>query len=161
MDTSLEGGCACGAVRYRLASAPMFVNCCHCTWCQRETGSAFAINAIIETDRVELTNGATEPIPTPSESGVGQIIHRCPACHVALWSHYGGRRIAAFVRAGTLDKPNPVKPDAHIFTRSKVAWLALPADQPAFEIFYEMDKQWPAESLSRRDAAVAKAGAPA
>ena len=161
MDTPLEGGCSCGGVRYRLASLPMFVNCCHCTCCQRETGGAFAINAIIETDRVELTNGATEAVATPTESGAPQIIHRCPTCHVALWSHYGGRKIAAFVRAGTLDKPNPIKPDAHIFTRSKVAWLALPADQPAFEIFYEMDKQWPPESLARRDAAIAKAGAAA
>ena len=99
--TQLEGGCSCGRVRYRLASAPMFVNCCHCTWCQRETGSAFVINAIIETDRVELTRGSTMAVDTPSESGAGQIIHRCPTCHVALWSHYGGRTRSAFVRAGT------------------------------------------------------------
>jgi hypothetical protein len=157
MEKTLEGGCSCGGVRYRLASAPMFVNCCHCTWCQRETGSAFVINAIIETDRVELTKGETDAVLTPSESGAGQIIHRCPTCHVALWSHYGGRKIAAFVRAGTLDKPNPVKPDAHIFTRSKLRWVVLPADQPAFEIFYDMQTQWQPESLARRDAAAAKA----
>ena len=135
----------------------MFVNCCHCTWCQRETGSAFVINAIIETDRVELTKGETEGVLTPSESGTGQIIHRCPTCHVALWSHSGGRKIAAFIRAGTLDKPNPIRPDAHIFTRSKLPWVVLPEGQPAFEVFYEMDKQWPPKSLARRNAAAAKA----
>src|SRR5580692_10266470 len=135
MDADLEGGCACGAVRYRLGAAPMFVNCCHCTWCQRETGGAFAINAIIERSCVEVTGGEAEAVVTPSESGEGQIIHRCPTCHVALWSHYGGRKHAAFVRAGTLDKPNPVKPDAHIFTRSKLPWVNLEGGAPAFEIF--------------------------
>ncbi len=151
MTQTLQGGCACGAVRYRLASAPMFVNCCHCTWCQRETGSAFVINAIIETDRVAVT-GETLAVATPSESGTGQIIHRCPACHVALWSHYGGRTKAAFVRAGTLDKPNPIKPDAHIFTRSKLPWVSLDGGAPAFEVYYDLDQQWPAESQARRKA---------
>ncbi|HEX3917575.1 MAG TPA: GFA family protein [Caulobacteraceae bacterium] len=151
MSPDLEGGCTCGAVRYRLASRPMFVNCCHCTWCQRETGSAFVINAIIERDRLEVT-GETEAVATPSESGAGQLIHRCPTCHVALWSHYGGRTRSAFVRAGTLDDARAVAPDAHIFTRSKLPWVVLPADQPAFEIFYELETQWPAESLARRAA---------
>src|ERR1700742_44445 len=103
MTQTLTGGCACGAVRYRLADAPMFVNCCHCTWCQRETGGAFVINAVIERDRLEVT-GETLAVDTPSESGQGQIVHRCPACHVAMWSHYGGRTYAAFVRVGTLDR---------------------------------------------------------
>src|SRR5947209_7525031 len=125
MTRPLQGGCACGAVRYRLASAPMFVNCCHCTWCQRETGSAFVVNAIIETTRVEVTEGETVAVATPTESGTPQLIHRCPVCYVALWSHYGGRKYAAFVRAGTLDKPNPIRPDAHIFTRSKLPWVSL------------------------------------
>jgi hypothetical protein len=156
MTQSLEGGCACGAVRYRLASAPMFVNCCHCTWCQRETGSAFVINAIIETSRVEVTAGETLAVATASESGAPQIIHRCPTCHVALWSHYGGRTQAAFVRAGTLDKPNPVAPDAHIFTRSKLPWVNLEGGAPAFEVFYELETMWPPESLARRKAALAK-----
>jgi hypothetical protein len=156
MTETLEGGCACGAVRYRLLDAPMFVNCCHCTSCQRETGSAFVINAIIERDRLEVTGDPIEVV-TPSESGEGQLIFRCPQCHVALWSHYGGRRWAAFVRAGTLDRKDVVKPDAHIFTRSKVPWVVLPADQPAFEIFYDMAALWPAESLARRRAAEAAA----
>ena len=154
MKAALEGGCACGAVRYRLASRPMFVNCCHCTWCQRETGSAFVINAIIERARVVVA-GETEAVITPSESGRGQVIHRCPACRVALWSHYGGRLKVAFVRAGTLDDATAVAPSAHIFTRSKLPWVVLPEGQPAFEIFYDYQTQWPAESLARRDAALA------
>ena len=155
MTDPLEGGCICGAVRYRLAAAPMFVNCCHCTWCQRETGSAFVINAIIERERLDVA-GETVAIDTPSQSGTGQLIHRCPTCQVALWSHYGRRRQVAFVRAGTLDRKDAVRPDAHVFTGSKVPWVVIPADQPAFEVFYDFETQWPAESRARRAAALAE-----
>jgi hypothetical protein len=150
----MEGGCTCGAVRYRLESAPMFVNCCHCRWCQRETGSAFVINAVIEADRVTLTKGAAEVIDTPSASGKGQKIARCPACHVALWSNYSGAGPnIRFVRVGTLDNPDACPPQAFVFTESKQPWVVLPPDIPAFPIFYDMKTLWPAESLTRRDAA--------
>jgi hypothetical protein len=151
--SDLEGGCACGAVRYRLGDAPMFVNCCHCTSCQTETGSAFVINALIEADRVELLAGAPEPVMTPSESGKGQQIWRCPDCKVALWSNYGGAAdILRFVRVGTLDAPGALPPDAHIFTRSKLPWLRLPDGMPVFEAYYDSKSLWPAESLARRRA---------
>lgn len=146
----LAGGCACGEVRYHLTSEPMFVHCCHCHWCQRETGSAFALNALIETDRVALDKGATEAVVTPSESGKGQTIVRCPACHVALWSHYGGAGDAvAFVRVGTLDGPGRLPPDIHIYTASKLPWVVLPLDVPAVEGYYRGRDYWPAESLER------------
>ncbi len=132
----------------------MFVNACHCTWCQRETGSAFVINAVMETDRVILTKGRAQMIETPSESGKGQKIARCPACQVALWSHYSGAGPnIAFVRVGTLDDPAQCPPDAFIFTRSKLPWVTLPPEIPAFSIYYDMKTQWPAESLARRAAA--------
>jgi hypothetical protein len=150
-DQTYDGHCTCGGVHYRMTSAPLFVHCCHCRWCQRETGSAFAINALIEADRVEVLQGAVELVNTPSESGKGQKIFRCPRCRVALWSNYAtavGDRIR-FVRAGALDEPDRIAPDIHIFTASKVPWLTLPADVPAVEIYYERDKLWPAESLER------------
>jgi len=151
----MEGGCTCGAVRYRLESAPMFVNCCHCRWCQRETGSAFVINAIIEASRVTLLKGAVEVIDTPSLSGKGQRISRCPACHVALWSNYSGAGPKIhFVRAGTLDDPDAFPPNAFVFTDSKQPWVVLPPHIPAFPDYYDMKTLWPAESLARR--AVAK-----
>lgn len=133
----MDGGCACGTVRYRLNDAPMVVHCCHCTWCQRETGSAFVINAVIETDRVTLLAGEPDLVMTPSESGRGQEIARCPSCHVALWSHYpnAGRK-AAFVRVGALDAPGAVPPDVHIFTGSKLPWVRLPDGAKAYEAFY-------------------------
>jgi hypothetical protein len=147
----LEGGCACGAVRYRLNSAPMFVHCCHCTSCQTETGSAFVVNALIEADRVETLAGAPEPILTPSESGRGQQVWRCPSCRVALWSNYGGARdLLRFVRVGTLDEPAALPPDIHIYTRSKLPWVALPEGARAVEAYYDSKSVWPAESLERR-----------
>ncbi len=150
--TSFEGGCACGYVRYRLLSKPMFVHCCHCRECQRQTGSAFVINALIETDRVEVRAGDTEAVPTPAASGAPQIIHRCPDCKVAVWSHYGGRPELSFIRVGALDEPAALAPDIHIYTRSKLPWVALPAGVPAVEAYYDSKTLWPAESRARRKA---------
>ena len=126
-----EGACTCGAIRYRMTSAPLFVHCCHCTWCQRESGAAFALNAMIESDRLELLQGEPELVDTPSNSGKGQLIARCPGCHVALWSHYaGGGKAVAFVRVGTLKEPDRLPPDIHIFTSTKQPWIVLPPEIP-------------------------------
>jgi hypothetical protein len=152
MTDPLEGGCACGAVRYRLASAPMFVHCCHCRDCQRQTGSAFVINALIETDRIIRLAGDPAPVPVPTDSGRPHDIWRCPACQTALWSDYGGRPALRFVRVGTLDEPAALPPDVHIYVRSKLPWVALPEGVPAFEVYYETQKLWPAASLQRRRA---------
>jgi hypothetical protein len=149
----LEGGCDCGQVRFRLTSAPMVVHCCHCRWCQRETGASFALNAMFETDRVVSLGIAPEIVDTPSASGKGQKIARCPSCHVAVWSHYAGAGpVVSFVRVGTLDNPDLLPPDAHIFTASKQPWVLLSPDVPAFDGYYEREALWPAESLARRQA---------
>lgn len=147
---TIEGGCTCGDVRYRVTAPPMFVHCCHCRWCQRETGSAFVINALVEADRIEVLSGQVEIIDTPSASGRGQKIHRCPTCKIALWSNYAGAgdRIH-FVRVGTLDEPDRVSPDIHIFTSSKQSWVTLPADVPAVPEFYRFQDYWSAESIGR------------
>jgi hypothetical protein len=129
----------------------MFVHCCHCTSCQKETGSAFVINALIESAEVETVEGSPEPFMTPSESGRGQQIWRCPKCAVALWSNYGGSRdVLRFVRVGTLDSPHGVEPDIHIYTRSKVPWVRLPDGARAVEAYYDSSEVWPRESLERR-----------
>jgi hypothetical protein len=148
----LDGGCDCRAVRYRMRSAPLFVHCCHCRWCQRESGAAFALNAMIEADRVlELGDIAPELVHTPSASGAGQQIARCPRCRVAVWSHYAGAGpLLKFVRVGTLDEPDQLPPDIHIFTASKQPWLALPPGTPAVPQYYEREAYWPAASLARR-----------
>ena len=151
MSTSaIEGGCTCGEVRYRMTSPPLIVHCCHCRWCQRETGTAFALNALIEADRVELLAGEPEPIVTPSLSGKGQKISRCPKCHIAVWSNYAGAGDRfRFVRVGTLDTPDALPPDVHIFTMSRQPWVALAPDVPAFDEFYDRKAIWPAASIAR------------
>jgi len=156
METTFEGGCACRQMRYRLKSKPMFVHCCHCRDCQRQTGSAFVVNALIETDRVEKLTGETEAVPVPTDSGRPHVIHRCPSCRIAVWSHYGGVDRLSFVRVGTLDEPSALPPDIHIYTRSKLPWVVLPPKVPAFEAYYDSKQIWPAESLQRRKAVFAR-----
>ena len=147
-----KGGCTCGYVRYQMSATPLFVHSCHCRWCQRETGSAFVINALIENDRLELLAGTVTVISTPTRSGKGQKIARCPKCQVALWSHYtAGNSKISFVRVGTLDNPDILSPDVHIYIASKQPWVMLPQDIPRFSGYYSVVKLWPQESLARRD----------
>jgi hypothetical protein len=158
-DTSInfEGGCDCRHVRYRMVGKPLIVHCCHCRWCQRETGAAFALNAMIEADRVQLLSGEVVVIETPSNSGKGQRISRCPRCCLALWSNYAGAgEVLRFLRVGTLDDPDSLAPDVHIFTASKQPWVILPPGVPSFAEYYRSSQVWPKESLERRAAALAK-----
>ena len=157
MSTAREGGCACGEVRYRLTSDPLFTHCCHCLNCQRQTGSAFVINLLIEADRLELLAGDPQPVAVPRSGGKKQKIWRCPSCQVAVFSQYTLREVR-FVRAGTLDDPASVSPDVHIYTRSKLPWVTLPDSVPAFAVYYDAKALWPAASLERLDALKASAG---
>lgn len=153
---SLEGGCTCRALRYRMTSKPLFVHCCHCRWCQRESGASFALNAMIEADRVVLLQGEVEVVNTPSHSGKGQKISRCSACRIAVWSNYAGAGDAIrFVRVGALDEPDRLPPDIHIFTASKQPWVVLPSGTPAVAEYYKASEYWPRESLERRAALLA------
>jgi hypothetical protein len=156
MSVTREGGCACGAVRYRLASEPLFIHCCHCRNCQRQTGSAFVINLLIETGRVEVLAGDMQQVDAPRDDGSVQQIFRCPTCQVALFSHYGHPGVR-FVRGGTLDEPASVEPDVHIYTRSKLPWITLPGSAPAFDDYYDSKALWPAASLERLRAVLAPA----
>ena len=151
---AMEGRCACGAVRYRLTARPLFVHCCHCTWCQRESGSAFAVNAFIEASCVELVRGAPVQTVLPSASGNGQVLWRCAGCGVTLWSNYpqAGPRIH-FIRVGTLDDPSWAPPDIHIYTSTKQPWVVLPDGVPAVPEFYRPADYWPADSIARFKAA--------
>jgi hypothetical protein len=155
----LEGGCDCRAVRYRMKTKPLVVHCCHCRWCQRETGASFALNAVIESDRVELLQGNLETVNTPSNSGKGQKIVRCATCRIAVWSHYaGGGDAVKFIRVGTLDQPDHLPPDVHIYTSTKQPWVVLPAGARAVPEFYDRNEVWSKESLDRRAALLAASG---
>jgi len=154
MSETFDGGCACGALRYRMRSRPMFVHCCHCKDCQRQTGTGFVLNALIEADRVAVLSGAPRSYAMPTDSGKPHTVFRCPDCGTAAWSEYGGLTALRFVRVGTLDDPTAMPPDVHIYTRSKLPWIALPAGVPAFEAYYSSRELWPADSLARRKAAI-------
>ena len=146
----LEGGCDCRQIRYRLVATPLFVHCCHCRWCQRETGASFALNAMVESDRITLLAGAPELVATPSASGKGQQIARCPTCRIAVWSHYAGAGpVVGFLRVGTLDTPDVLPPDIHIFTASRQPWVMLQPQTPAVAEYYDRRHYWPAASLAR------------
>jgi hypothetical protein len=146
----MEGGCTCHAVRYRLKARPLFVHCCHCTWCQRESGSAFAVNAFIEASQVELLKGKLAQTTLPSASGKGQVFWRCADCGVTVWSNYpqAGPSIH-FIRAGTLDDPSRAPPN------TKQPWVVIPQGVPAVSEFYRPADYWPAESAARFKSAIA------
>lgn len=162
VEPPLDGGCACGAVRYRLHSGPMFVHCCHCTRCQRETGGPFAHHAMIEHSRFTVLQGEPDFVLVPTDSGGKHWVARCPGCRTAMWNEHGTRHaITRYVRVGTLDTPSALPPQAHIFTRSKQPWLVLPPEVPAFRAYYDAAKTWPPESLARYQAAKAARAAEA
>ena len=150
-----KGACSCGEVEFTLLQAPMFIHCCHCTWCQKETGSAFALNALIETSSINLDGGKLTRITVPTNSGKGQIIVRCSKCLSALWSHYGAaEEKVAFLRVGTLNNSREIQPDIHIYTSSKVNWLKLGYDTPVVEEYYRRSQYWPESSINRYKSAV-------
>ena len=145
-----EGGCACGAVRYRLAAAPLIVHACHCRDCQRLTGSAFAVNLWIERRFVETDHARLSSNTVAAGSGKPHEIFRCPQCGTALYSKYhAAPGDTVLLRAGTLDRPETVTPDVHIFTRSKVPWLDLPDGARTFDSFYKLAEVWPDDSRER------------
>lgn len=154
---SHDGGCTCGWVRFRMEAQPLIVHCCHCSWCQRQSGSAFAVNALVEADRVSILKGDVEHIEVPSPSGANQKIARCPNCKVAVWSNYlvmygGLGELVLFIRVGTLDDPGRITPDVHIFTSSKQPWVVLPPGALAVHEYYKTEEVWCKESLARRAA---------
>jgi hypothetical protein len=155
-----DGGCACGAVRYRVLSEPLFVHACHCTRCQRETGGPFAHHAMVEFSAMSLLTGTPEFVKVPTDSGNTHWVVRCPDCRTAMWNEHGSRNaVLRYVRVGTLDEPARFSPRAHIYVRSKQPWVMLDPAVPAFDGAYDRKKQWPAPSLARLERARAEKAA--
>ncbi len=149
---NIEGGCTCGDVRYKVNQSPLITHACHCRWCQRQTGGPHVINALYEANLIELTKGDVENIMTDSPSGKGQLIARCPSCRIALWSnyHFGGmKERIRFLRVGTLDNPNLMPPDVHIFTTTKMPWYVIPESHLAVDEFYDSETTWSKEAKNR------------
>lgn len=149
-DDVMEGGCACGRLRYRLTAAPIFVNQCHCSLCRRQGGSAFAVNLFIETAHLVLVTGDIAETTLPTGSGGEQTVLRCAACGTAIGSHYSrlGRGCAA-IRAGTLDDPAAIRPDAAIFVEDRLPWVAPMEGIPEFATWYKPSDLLPPERFAR------------
>jgi hypothetical protein len=148
----LAGGCACGHLRFRLTKMPLVVHCCHCHWCQQQSGSHYAVNAVVESKWLEMDHGTPTMVDAPTPSGAGQLIATCPHCRTTIWTHcygFGAQDRVSFLRVGTLDSPGRLPEDVHIFTESKVPGLTLPSDKPSFPQYYDKAEVWPQESLAR------------
>ena len=159
-ETVREGGCGCGAVRYRVVGEPMMVHNCHCRLCQQQTGSTSVVNAFFEGDRITVLQGEFSEHEFKGGSGRPHTICRCKACGTALWSFYGRLgRLSYGVRAGTLDEPDSVTPDVVIFTESKIPWVALPQGIPTFEQYYDFAKVLAPDKLARLMALVERRNA--
>jgi hypothetical protein len=132
---TLQGGCTCGLVRYRLKKKPITVNACHCRFCQRLSGSAFALNAMIETEYVEMIGkGEPELIHIPTDLSERTRAWRCPTCSVLLFNdHMLMNENIRFVRVGTLEEGERLPPDAHYFVSRKHPWIVVPDNVPAFD----------------------------
>ena len=157
--TEHTGRCACGSVEFVITDEPLFVNVCHCHRCQRESGSPFACNVLIEADRLELRSGAVAPIRVPTDSGRAHDIHRCTACGAPMWSIYERLSPIRFIRVGNFDLESraALRPKAQIFTQSKLPWVVMPESLPAFDGFYDIKELWPQASIARLMRALGKA----
>ncbi|MGF7168438.1 hypothetical protein FHS91_000093 [Sphingobium xanthum] len=146
----MTGGCGCGAVRYRIDAPPIFVNNCHCTLYQRQTGSTSVVNAFLESEALTLLEGVLGEHVVKAGSGGDHVICRCTVCGTAMWSFYPRLgRLGLGLRVGTLDDPGQLRPDAVIFVAHKMPWTALPADIPHFETTYNPAELLPPERFSR------------
>lgn len=156
----LTGGCACGAVRYEIDAVPIFVNNCHCTLCQRQTGSTSVVNMFVEGDKLHQLSGETIRHVVKAGSGGDHVIVRCAACGTAMWSFYPRMgELGAGVRAGTLDDPAAVRPDAAIFVADRMPWVTLPEGIPQFETTYNPAELLPPERFQRLAALIERAKA--
>lgn len=159
--TPLTGHCVCKTVTYALTAPPMITHCCHCTYCQLETGSAFALNTVVESYNFTITSSlpplfANRPSPSAPD-GSQHLVAYCPnrACNTDIFSYYGANKATVYVKAGTLDHESRrrVRPDVHIFASSKVDWIDLRGEVdkgvPVYEEFYDREDVWANESLVR------------
>jgi hypothetical protein len=154
----LSGGCACGQVRYKVVGEPLFTHACHCSDCQRTTGSAFVLHTVIAKDDLEI-EGETKATTLPTGSGAGYDPHFCINCGTYIWCkyHFSAKGVIV-IRSGTLDDTTLVEPQAHVFTRYKLPWMTLPTDVPVFEEFFDREKVYPKESFERWTELVNKYG---
>tara|TARA_Y100001934_G_C12157277_1_gene680227 strand:+ start:280 stop:783 length:504 start_codon:yes stop_codon:yes gene_type:complete len=147
------GGCECGDTRYQFVGEPLFIHACHCTLCQRITGSAFQISMLMTKSQFSLSKGQPAVWHLKADSGNVRPVFFCERCGCQLYGDAPGRGPEImWIQSGTLDDTTWFSPRAHIWTSSMQSWLTLPVDVPAFDTNYDAVKVWPASSLARMQA---------
>lgn len=129
---TLKGGCNCGAIRYAITSAPVAVAACHCTRCRRQSGAAYSVNLVIRASSMSVEGSLAVFEEHDTESG--ELLRRefCGACGSPIRSVPTATPKFVAVKAGTLDDPAPFPPQLHIWTRSKLPWVQIPAELPHY-----------------------------
>ncbi|MCF8503272.1 MAG: GFA family protein, partial [Caulobacter sp.] len=128
----ISGGCLCAAVRYMCASPPVMTLVCHCTNCQKQSGSAFSVNVAVATGDLRLTAGEPTVYEDRGESGQPVYRHFCGACGSPIFSSVAAMPDLLFLKAGTLDDTSGVKPALDVWCKSAQPWVPHPAGVPQF-----------------------------
>lgn len=131
-DFPVEGGCQCGAVRYRLTAPPLSVYNCHCKDCQRFSGAAWTMSMPTRRAHVELMSGELRSYDNTSDSGRVIRMHSCRTCNTRLWNEPLSAPDIFVVRAGTLDDLDWAVPVGNIWTDSRAAWAEIDPQQINF-----------------------------
>jgi hypothetical protein len=148
-DFPKHGSCNCQSVQYTITDAPLFTHLCHCTKCQKRTGSAFVLNIMVFVNDIALTSAAPESYTTITDSGSELTTFACSSCRDILYHTHPEFARIVMIAGGTVDDPGWIKPQAHIFVRSKQPWLELSNDIPAYLEMYQLEDTWPQASLAK------------
>jgi len=132
MPAPYHGGCLCGIIRYRVADEPLTLYVCHCTDCQRRTGSAFALSMVVLKSALELLQGDPRTYAVTSD-GLQRRGKFCAECSTRLWGEPLKFPQVVVVQPGTLDDTTWLRPVGHIWTRSAQPWVSIPKDTVNFE----------------------------
>ena len=122
------GGCLCGAIRYTVSAPLGALRVCHCTHCQKNTGTGMSVNAVIAAQEFALTQGTPMRFTTIADSGRTLRRYFCGDCGSPLYAHREESPERLVLKAGTLDDSSGLKITAHIWTRSARPWSHIDAD---------------------------------
>jgi hypothetical protein len=133
-------------VRFQVTAMPLLVYACHCTECQRWSGSAFSLSMPVKADSFGLTRGETQHFRRTGAGGVESTYRFCGNCGGRVYGQRSARPDIISVRAGTLDDTSWLRPIAHVYMRSAQAWERIPNNAECFDIlpkdFWSLAEKW-------------------
>lgn len=133
MTAPYTGRCLCGEIEYRLNEEPVTYYACHCTDCQKRSGSSFGLSMLVKRSSLEVTKGEPSLQVLKGPDGTPRRQRNCRSCGIRLWSEPAKYPELAVLRPGSLDDIKSFQPVAHIWTRSKLPWVQIPAGTPSYE----------------------------